>query len=724
MYPPLFVYSNLRELTHLTYYFMFPNQLTLNLLNFDFTQKQLTFGFTDVETPEVVQLSKHETDFLRPYIDIPENAENYFTSFDLFSGTCGITLTLDVKKTQGGIAWPRSLLKKYILFKLRHNFRSEGLITRFNFTNDLEIWIPGRSLYSQCNAYQGITLRIQFARITDKPEMLVIYNRLHHVMKQALTNEVFDEMPSEHYSWLLSENTLFRHDHIPDKFKRNQEKIFPCLNKRLHNYLKLPVLPPDRQNRYKIFDKEINAFADNYLRSDLLKEFMHIDMNWVQKAGFSFYKENESLSLLKFGNEEQENNSYIGLKKFGPLSYSPTSTVIFFFIVHQDDTPLSFVVHDYLKGNKSDFYGINKLTGINFCTQTNFSIIFKDKENPLPEVIQALDERRFEVGIDYVAIYLSPFSKWTQDVSQKSIYYRIKEELLHRGIMSQTLEVTKNWPEKKLDSTGNAIVKNGFNYFMPNIAVSLLAKLGGTPWSFSGTTDNELVIGISAFKSELVGQRYLGSAFCFTGEGRFYGFDCFQHNQIEELAGSVLLAVKSFVQKQKDLKRLVLHFYKTINQKELKPIERGLASMGLQIPVVVVSINKSFSDDIIGFDKSAQMLMPHAFTYLPVESNHYLLYNNSFHPSLKFSDRQGYPLPMKVSVEYHLPGSEQKVVLNREDVEPLLVQICKFSQLYWKSVSAQPLPVTLRYPEMLAQIVPHFSHPELPQAGKETLWFL
>jgi hypothetical protein len=700
------------------------NPLSLNLLNFVFTQKQLTFGFTDVETPDVVQLSKPEIEFLKSLLKIPENTEKYFTSFDLFAGTGGSDLTLDIKRSEGIIAWPKSLLRKFVIFKLKQYFIDSGLITRLNFTNDLEVWLPGKSLHRQCNAYQGITLRIQFERITDKPEILVIYNGLHHVMKQALNCELFNEMPSEHFSWLLSENTLFRHDCIPDKFKRNQDITFPCLNKKLQNFLNLPALPPDRQNRYKLFDNEINAFADKYLKSEQLKEFMLIDENWVQKNGISFYKENESLSFLKFGNDKQENNSFNGLKKFGPLRYSPTSTVIFFFIVHQDDTPLSYVVHDYLKGIKYDFNGINKLTGINYSTQANFSIIFKDKENPLPEVIQALNERRFDVGIDYVAIYLSPFSKWTQDVNQKRIYYRIKEELLHRGIVSQTLEVNKNWPERKLDSNYKAIVKEGFQFFMPNIAVSLLAKLGGIPWSFCGKTENELVIGISAFKSEIVGQKYLGSAFCFSGEGRFYGFDCFQHNQIEELAGSVLLAVKSFVKKQRDLKRLVLHFYKTMSQKELKPIERGLASIGLQIPVVVVSINKSFSDDIIGFDKTKGELMPDAFTYLPVGNNHYLLYNNGLHPSLKFSKLQGYPLPLKISIAYHLPGKEQKFVLDSVDIEPLLVQICKFSQLYWKSVSAQPLPVTLRYPEMLAQIVPHFSHQELPQAGKETLWFL
>jgi hypothetical protein len=44
--------------------------------------------------------------------------------------------------------------------------------------------------------------------------------------------------------------------------------------------------------------------------------------------------------------------------------------------------------------------------------------------------------------------------------------------------------------------------------------------------------------------------------------------------------------------------------------------------------------------------------------------------------------------------------------------------------MYWKSVSQQNLPVTLVYPEMVAEIFPHFKYDKLPDFGKENLWFL
>jgi hypothetical protein len=44
--------------------------------------------------------------------------------------------------------------------------------------------------------------------------------------------------------------------------------------------------------------------------------------------------------------------------------------------------------------------------------------------------------------------------------------------------------------------------------------------------------------------------------------------------------------------------------------------------------------------------------------------------------------------------------------------------------MYWKSISQQNLPVTTKYPEMVAEIYPHFQEDNLPDFGKSNLWFL
>lgn len=44
--------------------------------------------------------------------------------------------------------------------------------------------------------------------------------------------------------------------------------------------------------------------------------------------------------------------------------------------------------------------------------------------------------------------------------------------------------------------------------------------------------------------------------------------------------------------------------------------------------------------------------------------------------------------------------------------------------MYLKPILKQNLPVTTKYPLMVAEIFPHFEYGTLPPFGKENLWFL
>ncbi len=57
-------------------------------------------------------------------------------------------------------------------------------------------------------------------------------------------------------------------------------------------------------------------------------------------------------------------------------------------------------------------------------------------------------------------------------------------------------------------------------------------------------------------------------------------------------------------------------------------------------------------------------------------------------------------------------------------INQLIDQVYQFIKMYWKSVNHQNLPVTIKYPEMVAEIFQYFTHDKLPYRGKESLWFL
>ena len=325
------------------------------------------------------------------------------------------------------------------------------------------------------------------------------------------------------------------------------------------------------------------------------------------------------------------------------------------------------------------------------------------------EIEDFISKREFKPDVRYIAVYISPHSKNITDEGQKSIYYRIKELLLKNRITSQVLEAG-NILNQKIDC----------RFSMPNIAIAMLAKLNGVPWRLDSEAKNELVVGVGAFKHVDIDVQYIGSAFSFQNNGTFNHFECFRHNEVAELAGSILKAVKEYAVHGNNLKRLVIHFYKNMKQEELQPIEDGLRKLGLDIPVFIVSINKTESRDLVAFDESYPQRMPLSGSYINVGFNKYLLFNNTRYNDLPLRNNDSFPFPIKLSITSNDKEQEKDPKIIRE----LLGQVYQFSRVYWKSLSQQNLPVTIKYPEMVAEMFPYFDGFEIPEFGKDNLWFL
>jgi hypothetical protein len=137
--------------------------------------------------------------------------------------------------------------------------------------------------------------------------------------------------------------------------------------------------------------------------------------------------------------------------------------------------------------------------------------------------------------------------------------------LLKKGITSQAIEA---------DKVREAVRrKSRYDYSLNNIAIAILANLNGIPWQLNTKLKGELIVGVGAFKNIDINVQYIGSAFSFAYNGKFNRFECFQSNQIDELAGSILNQIKEYVAVNNHINRQIVHFYKNMSNKELKQIE-------------------------------------------------------------------------------------------------------------------------------------------------------
>src|SRR5699024_12229796 len=57
---------------------------------------------------------------------------------------------------------------------------------------------------------------------------------------------------------------------------------------------------------------------------------------------------------------------------------------------------------------------------------------------------------------------------------------------------------------------------------------------------------------------------------------------------------------------------------------------------------------------------------------------------------------------------------------DKANVREIVKQVYQFSRIYWKSITQQNLPVTIKYPELVAQMF----RSEERRVGKEGRWWL
>ena len=696
--------------------------LCFNILTFDHPKEELRLYFTNREDINLTRI--YHTLVPDEVIEKFGQQEHYYTSFEeeregFFPVTKAVKPTYEKKLDQYGeeysvkvrnSAFSISILKRYYNSLIHKYFTDNGLMVKPNFIHDTEIWISSQKYDSSgnFNLFDRYCLKVQFKTVSKFLELLVTFEGTSKVYKQSI-EELQESVRPEAFNWVLFDKCLYKFNELPSSGKRVFDQVFPVWNFDIRDALGEPTEAPDRGNKYIKFKEGIDSFYNTHINVEEFKNLIPINSKgFIAVEGKRLGNVKPNSNQLLFGESKKDNVPMNGMKKYGPYDTGTSTNIHFFYIVHESDKEAATTIHNHLIGNSPGFSGLSKFINIPYFPNKDLAIYYQNKDNPWPEVYEQIINTYFDPDIRYFAIYISPISKETTDKQQKRVYYKLKELLLKKKVSSQVIDAKK-------------LLKNRSPHFsLPNIAIAILAKLNGTPWRLDSNIKKELVVGVGAFKNTDFDIKYVGSAFSFSNNGKFNRFECFQQNQIKELAGSIYRAVKEYAVHNPEIKRLVIHFYKTMSREELAPIEDGLKSMGLDIPVFIVSINKTESSDIVAFDTDWDNLMPLSGSYINIGYNKFLLFNNTRYHKSFYKKSEGFPFPIKLKIECTQPELTKDI----KTVKELIDQVYQFSRMYWKSVSRQNLPVTIKYPEMVAEMLPHFDGNEIPDFGKDKLWFL
>lgn len=676
----------------------------------------------------------------------------------------------------------RYFVKRYYNRQLSKHLHSFDyiILTNDGITRDIMVWIPFNEANPNTVNYHGhqiplktllrFTIKVKYDTFNQKPYLLIANDSPATLLNAPLTN-LFnddDDEPLSGTSPSITPNLINRvltcqtmkdadgNTYIArriskyDILQKNNlfcapESTWAFMNADLDRFFKRdkPKPSPNNESKYIKYLNKIAYFKDTFLKPEDLKNvFTNLASDFTQVNERQVGQIDANRLTLKFGHDNP-NQSVYKLRPqegvyYGPAIKCPHIDIRIFAIYPTSQKESASRLLGYFRnGNyeSSEEYKRKRLSrfiGSNVeYAPIELNIEFNDIKNPIPEISEALQSDAFtnlDPEVKYVGIYLSPYPKYNSG-SNKKHYYKIKEMFLKLGIVTQCIDIARMDFAIKKDKGKE--YKN-FTYSLQNMSVAICAKLGGAPWLLAEDRKNELVVGIGAFKTD--NTQYVGTTFAFDNTGVFNQYQYFRKKQIPELVGAIENAIIQYTLANDKPKRLVIHYYKRISHNnEMQPIEDMLRNLNLDIPVYIITINRTESEDIVLFDSESQYLdkqgqqikslMPYCGRWIDLgtcENGHrYLLCNNSRYHDNRYSDTDGFPFPLKLT----LYTSANVKELDKTTIEQLITQVCQFSRIYWKSVKPQGQPVTIAYPAMIAEIMSNFTDSTLFIDNK-LLWFL
>lgn len=668
--------------------------LILNILPFHHPEKTKTFGFYSDKTKGKGVLNRRE--FPEELKDKLPDAERLYTDFSgPEEAELQQAINLESSKFFAG---------HYYNYLLYNAMRGRAAYRRRNFINDNEFWFREQAAdKSGLWTYKRFTAKASVGRYINGPGLQVSFMGRSYVLQQPVLR---CDLPSTAFNHVLYKGHCFRYNDIPEDFDIDMRKVYAVLNRDIAHYLTKPMPRYKEKNKIKACYNQIEWFKNKHLLSNEIQPIMPAknDGNWMPVSNKQVFKTARASNKLIFFNGNTHKQPKYGIKKYGPYKRPKDAHFQVFFIMHENHVGSGRRLYKILNGN-TNIKGLKQYTNLPLDV-TNEQIFFKNADNPYPEIKEQLVEMSLKDDMRYLAVYISPISKEEQNDEKYRAYFRIKEELLKYGIASQVIN-HKN------------IGDSNFRFYMPNIAVAVLAKLGGVPWQLDTPPRPELIVGVGAYKPREMDNRYVGNAFCFSNQGEFYGFECYVEDETTMLAGSIREAVHKYVKEQGGVERLIIHYYKQMSYKERQPIVNTLNNLGLDIPVIVVTIPRGESKYVTAFDASNPEKIPLSGINIRLSRRTHLLCNNTRY-NKRSKNLNSYPFPVKLQID---TSSEDDDIDGPKRAQ-LIRQVYQFSRIYWKSVSQQPLPVTVSYPRMVAEMIPYFESLEIPDFGKKSLWFL
>ena len=590
--------------------------------------------------------------------------------------------------------------KPWIQHLLNAGLQRNGLFLKRNYLNDTEVWVKTEQRTNEHALLERFTLKVMF--INDRYVLRVNYAGSSRVIISTLRQMRNSNFIKDEYINLVLHGEgkeVFPYRNLLDNpnlmHTISDEALFPVLNRNLAGIAGINPGKPVKQGFRQRY-KNLKSFTENHLTGHFSQGSFSLNDHFESLPENCAGQLALAMPELKFGasGKGSANAVMASLKQYGPY-VKPGFAKIVVFIIHEAGmavakemfSGISRPLQDYLK---MDCY---------YDAAMNIEIA--EGEELLTKVRKRLDEFEPEAGTGYLAFHISRWGKFDVPDGKYELVPQLRELLLSRNIALQNLENQK---------IINA--RDSFRYFIPNLAIAAVAKLGGIPFVPDVSSKSCLTVGFGLYRTSKYAKKFVGSAVSFSTGEHFSDIDVFPEGKFWEIKNALIRAIKKYIAVNKSIDMLVIHYYKQFNGKEMRSFESTLALEFKNIPVWVMSVSRHAEYGTLATVSGSDDPLPLNGTFIKTGLRHYLLYQNNHHLINDHGSKDKSPLSV------YFTGNRMAGELNKMMAARLLNQLNAFSFMNWRSVTQQSLPATLLFTKLTASDVAWFEHKVLPGAQR------
>lgn len=257
-------------------------------------------------------------------------------------------------------------------------------------------------------------------------------------------------------------------------------------------------------------------------------------------------------------------------------------------------------------------------------------------------------------------------------------------------------------------------------YILDNIALACYAKMGGTPWVIPSnkSIDRELIIGLGSaiikkgrFRFD---RRIVGITTVFNSDGRYImsnksaesDFSEYLHALLDNLRGLFKEIIKEQGWNKGDNIRLVFHCFKPFRFVEINAIKQLMKEIGSEYNIIFAFLHISSYQPLFAIDKSENGVLSYGSANrkgkwmlsrgagIKLDDYNYLLQITGANDIRTYNHGMARPIMLKLHRDSTFT-----------DLDYLARQVYNFSSLSYRSFSHAPLPVTIWYSQLIAQLL-------------------